>query len=323
LIVGAGHKGKTVDRKVAAEKKHLAVALVSRQRAPQLRELIENLSQQAKDLTPDTALSLCVVLDQPADDAYAAVLAAPAGLPVEWRALGEVGPPAARNALVAWMLERAPEAFVFLDDDELPAPDWLARLLELWERYPETILTGPLIAVSTRPSFLLRHGLFHRLRPLRSGEMADSAYIHNTLVPLAVARRLGPSFDLRLTAVGGSDAEWFGRARAAGFPIRYFPELAVHEVLRPEDQRLCPVARRWIGNGRAAALARRLRRPGPRTWLRLAGEGLARVGYGFFALLGRALLLQAAAALRGLRVMLSGVGMLLGLFSRAPRRYQG
>jgi hypothetical protein len=301
------------------------VTLVSRGCAATLGELLAEVArQQPLAAAQRVTLAVRLILDQTLDEAYRATFAAAAraGLALRYRLTPCIGPPAARNELVGWLLDDAPEAFVFLDDDEVPAENWLELLLERWERYPGDILTGPLLARSAHQGFLLRHGAFGRLRGLKSGEAAPDAYIHNTLVPLAVAKRLGPSFDTRLTLCTGSDAAWFRSAVEAGFTIRYFPELVVYETLTAEQQKLGLVLRRWIFNGRAGAIAGRLRRPGLGGLLRLAGYNAAKGGYGLLSFLGYALVLSPERSLRGLRVALSAAGGLLGLFAPLPGEYE-
>jgi hypothetical protein len=309
------------------EARQLAVVLVSRGCAAPLGDMLAEIArqQQGAASAAGVRLSVRLVLDQRLDEAYDRVFRAAReqGLDLRYRITESIGPPAARNVLIRWLLDDPPDAFHLLDDDEVPAEDWLALLLRLWERHPGDILTGPLLARSTHRGWLLRHGAFGRLRPLKSGERAPDAYIHNTLVPIDVARRLGPSFDVRLTLCTGSDAAWFRSAAAAGFAIRYFPELVVYETLTAEQQRLRIVVGRWIFNGRAGAIAGRLRRPGFAGWIKLFGYNLAKGGYGALVLVGNALILKPERALRGLRVAMSATGGALGLFSPLPRDYEG
>ena len=288
--------------------------------------LDEIARQQGAATAAGVRLTIRLVLDQAVDEAYDRVFrrARTAGLALAFRTTADIGPPAARNVLIRWLLEEdTPDAFHVVDDDEVPAEGWLALLLQLWARYPGDILTGPLLARSQHQGYLLRHGAFGRLRALKSGDPAPDAYIHNTLVPIAVAHRIGPTFDVRLTICTGSDAAWFRSAAAAGFTIRYFPELVVYETLTAEQQRLGIVVRRWIFNGKAGTIAGRLRRPGALGAAKLFGYNLAKGGYGAASLLGNALLLSPDRALRGLRVMMSATGGILGLFSPLPRDYQG
>jgi len=306
--------------------RRLAIVMVTYGCAATLGDMLSEIArQQGAAPAAGVRVTIRLILDQPLDAGYDATFrqAREQGLDLHYRITDRIGPPAARNVLIGWLLDDPPDAFHFLDDDEVPGEGWLALLLRLWERYPQDILTGPLLARSQHQGFLLRHGAFGRLRALKSGEAAPDAYIHNTLVPIAVARRLGPSFDVRLTVCTGSDAAWFRSAARAGFTIRYFPELVVWETLSAEQQRLRSVVARWIFNGKAGAIAGRLRRPGPLGAARLFGYNLAKGGYGALALLGNALLLSPERALRGLRVAMSATGGLLGLFSPLPRDYQG
>lgn len=306
--------------------KHLAIVLVSQDCARSLGDMLDEIArQQGAAPAAGVRLSLRLVLDQPLDEAYARVFARARaqGLDLQVRTTERIGPPAARNVLIRWLLDDPPDAFHVLDDDEVPGEGWLALLLRLWERYPGDILTGPLLARSTHQGFLLRHGAFGRLRPLKSGEVAPDAYIHNTLVPIEVARRIGPSFDVRLTVCTGSDAAWFRSAAQAGFTIRYFPEFVVYETLTADQQRLGIAVRRWIFNGKAGAISGRLRRRGAAGWARLLGYNLAKGGYGALACLGNALILSPSRSLRGLRVAMSATGGVLGLFSPLPRAYEG
>ena len=300
----------------------LTFAIISRARPQGLDALLAALDRQRHGSGASAAIR--VVLNQAVDAPYQAVLdaAAARGTPFAWRICLEPGIPAARNALVAWLLEEQAEACVFLDDDELPASDWLATLLRLRTKHPQAILTGPVLAAPAGPpSFLARHGAYDRVRRLPSGALAREAYTNNTLVPRAVLEALGPSFDRRFTRTGGSDTEWFRRAAAAGFEIRYVQELVVRETVEEARAPLWPLLKRWLRNGTTDTLIRRRQRPGIATVLRVLGRGTARTAAGFGGALLQALLLRPRAMLRWLRLGCSGLGSLLGLFSISPRQY--
>src|SRR5262249_50327832 len=152
----------------------LCFAIVSRGRAVGLGRLLEALDRQCAAL--GVAAVVRVVVNQALDDAYRATLAASAARRLRLASRLCLGPgiPAARNALVDWLLEERPaDACVFLDDDEQPAPDWLSRLLALRRAHPDTILTGPVLAAPEgEAGFLARHGAYDRVRRLPSGTLA-------------------------------------------------------------------------------------------------------------------------------------------------------
>jgi hypothetical protein len=300
----------------------LAFAVISRGRPEGLGRLIDVLDRQVRALPP-LDCDLRVVLNQALNPAYGAALESPGRLlQVRWRLFLEPGIPAARNALVEWLLEEPPEACVFLDDDEVPQEGWLQRLLSLWQQHPETILTGPVVAISRGSStFLLRHAAFSRVRRLPSGAATNEAYTNNTLVPFAVLQALGPSFDKRFTRTGGSDTEWFRRAHRAGFPIRYFHELVVLEEVDGDRLKLSSLLTRWLRNGTTDTLIRRRQQPGPGGLARIVARGTGRTVAGLAGTAAFALLLRPEPMLRALNLALSGVGSLVGLLSISPRQY--
>jgi len=300
----------------------LSFAIISRGRPQGLGALLEALDAQVRE--NGAAACARIVLNQALDAPYESVLRAAAGraLPVAWRLCEEPGIPAARNALVAWLLEEGAPACVFLDDDELPSPGWLARLLALQAQHPGAILTGPVLAAPAGPpSFLARHGAYDRVRRLPSGALTGEAYTNNTLVPLAVLRALGPSFDRRFTRTGGSDTEWFRRAARAGFEIRYFQELAVSEAVEPARVPLGALLKRWIRNGSTDTLIRRRHDRGVHALAGVVLRGFGKIGLGVLRCLGGAILLRWDAMLRGLRLATAGLGTLLGLLAVSPRQY--
>ena len=48
-----------------------------------------------------------------------------------------------RNAAVSWVLESEMDALLFIDDDEVVPPDWLAKMINAWMKYKGDIITGP------------------------------------------------------------------------------------------------------------------------------------------------------------------------------------
>ena len=121
----------------------------------------------------------------------------------------------------------------------------------------------------------------------------------------------------------------FGNRRAAFHPVAGVDVADVTDLLDDSmvdmttDHALRIVTARWIFNGKAGAIAGRLRRPGAAGWTKLLGYNLAKGGYGALACLGNALILSPSRSLRGLRVAMSATGGVLGLFSPLPRDYEG
>ena len=107
------------------------------------------------------------------------------------------------------------DALVFIDDDEVPSPEWLKHLVACQQAYGADVVSGPVIPhfmsevpqwISTREilretSLRDRHG---RCRWARTG---------NVLIRMEVFDRIG-LFDDRFALTGGEDSDFFMRLYA-------------------------------------------------------------------------------------------------------------
>lgn len=137
---------------------------------------------------------------------------------------GNLGIGAAQNRGIAWALEHGATHVLLMDDDSLPAPDMVQRLLQALEAHPQTAAAGP-------RHFDPRRGLactpFRRLQRgrLRTLECSDAQQVWEVddliasgcLIPASVLRSVGPMReDLFIDWV---DIEWCLRARALGYRV--------------------------------------------------------------------------------------------------------
>ncbi len=142
-----------------------------------------------------------------------------------------LGPAGGRNR--GWRQAAAP-LIAFTDDDCVPAPDWLERLLsaasEVGPASAETIIQG---RTDPDPVQLAaaRHTLFARIVSVQA---SDGRYeTCNILYPRALLERLG-GFDEAFLPRGigarpvGEDTDLGWRARAAGALTRFAPDALVH-----------------------------------------------------------------------------------------------
>lgn len=147
-----------------------------------------------------------------------------------------------------------PDFVAFIDDDEVPAVDWLDQLLRVQRAHDADVVRGPVIPrFANRPEpWILDGGFFDRPRHPTGTEM-DVAYTHNTLLRWAPYGR-DLRFSHRYARSGGSDTHFFTRARRMGARIVWADEAVVEEWNPPERQRLGWLVRRHyrIGLVRAA-----------------------------------------------------------------------
>jgi hypothetical protein len=222
---------------------------------------------------------------------------------------------AARNrALVA---AGDADLLVFIDDDELPGEQWLARLVATWlARHQPVAVVGPVVAVfEAEPDPWVTAGEFYRSIRHATGDEVDTAETKNLLLDMHEVRRWGLRFDPAGPA-GDADEVFARQLCAHGGRIVWCEEAVVFDRV-PADH-----ATRGWARARAAQLADsalraqvHLARPGlPRLCARLSGTaqggarlavGVARLGYG--RLCG-----SMADEARGTRTLSCGAGMLRG-----------
>jgi glycosyltransferase involved in cell wall biosynthesis len=135
----------------------------------------------------------------------------PAGLRLVTQPRG--GPSAARNRGAE---EAEGEVLAFLDADDL----WMAPA-------PDPRRTG----LPDGPAIALGRVLCHAGTPLvPQGEPFDGFFTGAALIRRPAFDRVGP-FDTGLTL--GEDVDWFLRAREAGVPLTFHPEVVLGYRLRP------------------------------------------------------------------------------------------
>jgi succinoglycan biosynthesis protein ExoM len=156
----------------------------------------------------------------------------------------------ARNACLD--AARAP-LLAFIDDDEVPAPDWLAALAREQRERGADALIGPVRAVypAGTPAWLV-DGAFHAKWPNadRAGRCRN-AYTANALV--VRARTGGLRFDPNFGSSGGEDTLWFARLRGAGLNVLACASATVEEAVDPARLSLSWLCRRSFGSGQTHA----------------------------------------------------------------------
>ena len=151
------------------------------------------------------------------------------------------GIPIARNAALGVALSGS-DFIAFIDDDEVPEPDWLAELLRVQSCYKTEVVTGPCLPryVQSPPRWIVE-GEFHERPRYPTGTLRHVAFTHNALVRAAVFESFEEHFDESMALSGGEDEEFFTRAAAGGFRIVWADNAIVHESV-PESR----LTVRWI-----------------------------------------------------------------------------
>lgn len=219
----------------------VAICVVTRRRQECLARLLATLNRVRQPGGADVRI---VVIDN--DAAGSSRTAATAGAavaqwPVEYHVEPKPGIPFARNTAIRTCYRRA-DAIVFIDDDEIPEPEWLERLLEARARFGADVVTGPVLPRFdvTPPKWAVDGGFFDFPR-FSTGTIRDVAFTNNVLVNTSVFTALQTWFDERLQYTGGSDTHFFRRLHLAGYTIVWSDEARVQDCL-PASR----VTVRWV-----------------------------------------------------------------------------
>jgi GT2 family glycosyltransferase len=175
------------------------------------------------------------------------------------------GIPQARNTAVAAALGHS-DFVAFVDDDEVPEPDWLAELLRVQQSRGADAVAGPSLPIfEASPTRWIVRGRFFESRRHTTGTRIDYAFTHNVLVRTEALAAMNSLFDETLALTGGSDAEFFRRFAATGRRIVWADSAVVYEYVPPSRMTLGWLLARAFRVGCTSVLIERLRAT-PRGW---------------------------------------------------------
>ena len=231
------------------------------------------------------------------------------------------GIPRARNTALGAAMGTA-DFVAFLDDDEIPEPDWLAELLRVQRLYDADAVTGPCLSrfETPPPRWIEEGGFFERPR-WPTGRPLHFAFTGNVLVRAHALAAMEALFDERLALTGSEDSEFFQRFTRAGHRIVWCDTAVVHDSVPESCANLRWILARAYRAGAAEAYIERKLLPGPTTALRVFVHGAYCIAKGSLLLAASALRGRAAAA-AALHVASFGAGRMGGLVGLQYAEYR-
>lgn len=219
-----------------------------------------------------------------------------------------------RNRLLVEALATGADFIAFLDDDELPHPDWLAAHLAALAGGAD-VSTGPVI--QSAPAA----GADYDAVP--SGNITPRFVACNNVVfrrRLAAEQQL--RFDMHFNFTGGEDFDYFEASRRLGNRHMWTADARVYEPLTPERATWRYQFHRHCSGAVTRVLQERKWRPGAGVWPRYLLKSVGKfVGAGTSVL--RALLPGQERALHeAVKRCASGCGYLCGLLHVRIERYR-
>jgi succinoglycan biosynthesis protein ExoM len=238
----------------------LTICVCTYRRPAGLAALLEGLVGQRFTDQPAPALGVVIADNEGCEEVSALCerFARDSGLPIRYVREPQRGISHARNACLA-AIPADCDFFLMIDDDEVPHPDWIDRLLLAQRRTGADVVEGQIVPVFPEgtPDWIVQGDYFGWHPDLNDppgpGQQdypeLDEARTNNVLVRSAVVRTLGLRFDPRFALSGGGDIVFFRTIRAAGYRIVYARDAGVREMIPPHRANLRFLWRRWYRVG--------------------------------------------------------------------------
>lgn len=233
------------ERQDALEHLKVCVCACTYRRPDGLSAMLEGIARQTFSTMPRPILHV-VIADNECGDRTREVCAsfgARHRIPVTYVPEPRRGISFARNAC----LDNIPECadfFASIDDDEVPDPEWLEKLLEAQAATGADVVQGAVVPIfpAGTPEWLVNGNFFGIPRRSWTGttlqrneyQDLDFAATNNALVRVAAVNRLGLRFDPALALTGGEDSRFFRTLAAEGSRIVYAPRARVSETVPAE-----------------------------------------------------------------------------------------
>lgn len=305
----------------------LAIATCTFRRPEGLRRLLEGVA--ALEI-PGSVEPLVVVVDNDAAGPARPVVEQASGLPgpVRYAVEPAQGIVNARNRAVAEARAAGADWLAFVDDDEVPSPDWLRELWAARERHRADVVVGPVFPeFDEPPPPWVERGRFFDPPRFPDGQRMDWAVTNNVLVSMALFGRLagdglGSPFSLRYNTSGGEDTQLFARAREFGSTIVWADRATVVEHVPATRTNVRWLVQRQYRRGLTLSLVLREQ---TRSRARVA-KRLGKAGVAVLRAAGQALRLPVdgrPAGVRALQQLGFAGGLVAGLFGVNFDEYGG
>lgn len=223
----------------------ICVCACTYRRPEGLAALLEGLGRQEFSLLPRPAMHIVIADNEGSPEARAICeeFRKQFGIPLTYVHEPQRGISFARNAC----LDHVPpecEFFTFIDDDEVPEPDWLERLMEAQQATDADVVQGSVTPVfhEGAPRWLVEGDFFGWPRRNWRGTRMDlqehqelpEAYTNNVLVRKSSVTDIGLRFDPKFALTGGGDTMFFRGLKSAGARIVFTPRARVTEKVPAE-----------------------------------------------------------------------------------------
>lgn len=207
-----------------------------------LSRLLDSLKRA--QLPPGSGI---IVVDNNPPNAKVAVQSA--GLPVRYACEAKRGISHARNRAIQEAMNLGADFIAFIDDDDIPEPDWLVCLCDAQRHTSADIVCGALRSGITKAKKV--GNIKHRLR-VDYDLPGDERGTCNTLISTSFLHRFGQiPFDPAFGFTGHEDQDFYIRAKKSGATLASAPKSIINHLEEPNRLTLKGMLRRSFNGGYA------------------------------------------------------------------------
>jgi len=231
------------DTSIAENSIHVCICVCTYKRPQGLGSLLSGLESQTYGENSPPHITVIIADNEvnPANEQICHEFSQRTSIPLNYVPVTERGISYARNAC----LDHVPshmDFIAFLDDDEIPEPDWLDQLLETQARTKGDVIFGPVLPSFSGdvPEWIKQGHFFETPRwhnDLEDGQELASAATGNCLLLNTMLKESGLGFDRKLALSGGEDKLFFRQIRQMGYRIFWASNARVTETISPQRAR--------------------------------------------------------------------------------------
>ena len=305
-----------------AKPKSIAVCVITCFRPDGLRRLLEGLAKQqfSKNPPPDVRI---VIVDNDAEGSARSIcnqFVATHDVQLEYDIEPQRGIPCARNHAVDMAKDKV-DFIAIIDDDEVPAQNWLDELMAAQQEFEADILTGPVAAHFVEPPAHWLRGFYGSGNLPNGKNLLDNyryAYTSNLLAKAELFQHL--RFDERFRFSGREDTHLFMQAYKQGYRAVWAANALVTEWIPASRTNFQWLWQRAYSGGNGFALCELVQ---DRT-LKTRVQRIAKGSFRFLQGVATAILSlgRKAVFVRGIQIAYLGAGMITGSFGSEHQEYK-
>lgn len=226
----------------------------------------------------------------------------------------------ARNRAIATAPSET-DFIAFIDDDEVPEPNWLEQLLLTQIQHQADVVHGPVLPrfQPDAPLWAIR-GRFFETQRYPTGHLLEAAYTNNVLLRAELTQDQKNLFQERFALTGGEDSYFFRCLHQSGKKLVWANEAIVYEWIPDSRTTVQWILQRGYRSCLSYSIWEKEAKPSIQVRLLSSAKALIQIVYGLMTIpFG---LIQKHLAIASLLRIFRGAGRLAGLLGLTYQEYK-